>query len=160
MKSSVARCRVCDRRMSLRALASMESELHGLHVQIEGLPVLECPKGHRRFVAPDFADKLIQALVEGDRLVPFKPASRRGRARQCYGCPKCGNDLGDDATSYVEARRVLELNGRHAFGVSVEVPKFQCSTCGWESVPPDEVVLADLLQASAHALRSVRVSRM
>jgi hypothetical protein len=158
MKSTTVRCHVCDGEMSLRRLDPMEGEVHGVRVQIEGLPVLECAAGHRRFVAPDFPAKLMQALLEDNGLVPVNPASQRGRQRQRYGCPGCGKALEGYGNRHIEARRVLEVNGRDAFGVCIEVPKLRCATCGSECVPPGEVVVDDLIKASADAFRSAAVS--
>ncbi len=157
MKPNPIRCEACGRKMSLCRLDPVEGDVHGLHVQIEGLPVLECPGGHRRFLAPDFAPKLVEALSKDERLVPVSPASR-GPRRERYACPGCGKPLEGGANSRIEAKRVLELNGHYAFGVWVGVPKFHCPACGRESVPPDEVVIDDLMKASVHALRSAAVS--
>jgi hypothetical protein len=158
MKSTAARCHLCGRGMSLRQLEPMEGEVHGVRVQIEGLPVLECSEGHRRFVAPDFPDKLMEALREDKELVPDNPTSQRGRQRKRYGCPGCGKALEGYGNRHIEARRVLEVYGRDAFGVRVELPKFRCATCGSEYVPPGEVVIDDLIKASTHAFRSAAVS--
>ena len=158
MKSNRMRCRMCGRKMSLCRLDPVEGDVHGLHVQIEGLPVLECPRGHRRLLAPDFAPKLMEALSKDERFVSLSPASRGGPRRERYACPGCGKALEGGANSHAEAKRVLELNGHYAFGVWVGVPKFHCPTCDRESVPPDEVIIDDLLQTSVVALRSASVS--
>jgi hypothetical protein len=158
MQSTAVRCHLCDRRMSLRRLESMEGEVHGVRVQIEGLPVLECSAGHRRFVAPDFPAKLMGALLEDKGLVPDNPASQRGRQRKRYGCPECGRSPEGCGNRHIEARRVLEVNGRDAFGVRIELPRFHCAACGSEYVPPGETVVDDLITASTHAFRSAAVS--
>ena len=144
--------------MSLSRLDPVDGEAHGVRVHIEGLPVLECTKGHRWLVAPDFAVKFVEALRDDDGLIPMRAALPVGPFRQRYGCPACGTRLVRTADHHVEARRVLELNGGHAFGVRVDVPTFQCSACGQQCAPPDAVVLDDLLKASADALQSVNGS--
>lgn len=155
MKPSTTRCQVCDRRMSLCTVDPLEGEVHGLRVRIEGLPVMACPKGHRRFVAPDFAVKLAEALRHDRGLIPMNPASRVGPRRRRFLCPACGSRLDGGTNSHVGAKRVLELNGRYAFGLSVDVPRLHCTACGSDCVPPDDCVIDDVLEASAHALRSV-----
>jgi len=159
MKLNTTRCHVCEQEMSLRPLDPQEGEVHGVRMRIEGMPVMECPEGHRRFVSPDFADKLMDALFHDDSLVPVDPAAQKGQLRKGYCCPECGGALGGGTNSHVEAKRVLELAGCEAFGVCVELPTFRCSACGRNYVPPGEVVVNDLIKASAHAFRSAAVSR-
>jgi hypothetical protein len=157
MKLNTTRCHVCEGEMSLRRLALTEGEEHGVRLHIEDMPVMVCAKGHKRFVVPDFAVKLMEALMDDDRLIPVSPASQRGLLRKRYCCPECSNELQGGANP-VGAKRVLELGGLDAFGVSVEVPKLRCSSCGRDYVPPGEVVFGDLMKASAHAFRAAAVS--
>jgi DNA-directed RNA polymerase subunit RPC12/RpoP len=158
MKLNTMRCTECHGEMALRTLAPMAGEEHGVRMQIEGMPAMECAKGHRRLVAPDFAVKLMEALLKDDHLVELDPASQKGLLRKRYCCSGCGKELADGATSHVEAKRVLELQGVDAFGVCVELPKYLCSACGRESIPPEQVVVADLMKASSHAFQSAQVS--
>lgn len=157
MKLNTTRCHVCEGEMQLRTLAPTEGEEHGVRMQIEGMPVMECAQGHKRFVTPDFAVKLMEALVRDSHLVPVGPASQRGLLRKRYCCPECSKELQGGASS-VEAQRVLELGGLDAFGVRVAMPKLRCSACGRDYVPPGDVVFGDLMQASAHAFRAAAVS--
>lgn len=158
MKLNTTRCHVCEKEMSLRTLKPTDGEVHDVRVQIEGMPIMECSEGHRRFIAPDFAIKLMEALLEGDRLVPIDPASQKGLLRKRYCCSGCGKELEGGANSRVQATRVLELNGLEAFEVYVELPMFRCSACGREYVPPSEIVVGDLMKASARAFRAAAVS--
>jgi uncharacterized protein with PIN domain len=157
MKLNTTRCHVCEGEMRLRTLAPTEGEEHGVRMQIDGMPVMECAQGHKRFVAPDFAVKLMEALVKDSQLVPVGPATQRGMLRKRYCCPECSQELQDSANP-IEARRVLELSGLDAFGVRVEMPKLRCSACGRDYVPPGDVVFGNLMQASAHAFRAAAVS--
>jgi len=158
MKLNMKRCHVCEREMALCTLKPMEGEVHDVRVQIDGMPVMECSEGHKRFVVPDFALKLMEALVEDDCLVPIDPASQKGVLFKRYCCPGCGKQLESGASSRIQATRVLELSGLEAFGVHVELPKFRCSACGRDYVPPGEVVVDDLMKASARAFRAAAVS--
>jgi hypothetical protein len=154
----MARCHVCDKAMALGTLKPTDGEVHDVRVHIERMPVMECPEGHRRFVAPDFAIQLMEALLEGDRLLPIDPASRRGLLRKRYCCPGCGTELEGGPDRRVHASRVLELNGLEAFDIDVELPKLACSACRREYVPPSEIVVEDLMKASARAFRAAAVS--
>lgn len=156
MKVNTTRCKLCRGEMALRSLEPMAGEEHGVRMRIEGMPVMQCAGGHKRFVAPEFAVKMMQALLADDKLVPFDPAAQKGLLRKRYCCPQCGQELaGDEAR--VEARRVLKLNGLEAFGVQVELPKYRCGSCGRESVPPEKAVVDDLMKASVNAFRSAQV---
>jgi hypothetical protein len=158
MKMNTKRCQVCEREMSLHTLDPLEGEVHGVRLQIEGMPVMKCPQGHKRFVAPDFADRMMEALFQDDSLVPVDAAMQRGLLRKRYCCPACSKGLEGGENRRVEAKRVLELAGCGAFGVCVELPKFRCSACDREYVPPGAVVVDDLMKASVHAFRAAAVA--
>jgi hypothetical protein len=157
MKVNTMRCKLCHGEMALCSLDALAGEEHGVRMRIEGMPATQCSKGHKRFVAPDFAVKLMRALLSQDKLVPFDAASQKGMLRKRYCCPGCGQQLDVGGASSVEAKRVLELDGLEAFGVQVELPKFRCPGCGRESVPPEKAVADDLMKASVNAFRSVEV---
>lgn len=158
MKVNTMRCKVCHGEMRLRALDALDGEEHGVRMHIEGMPAMQCPEGHKRFVAPDFAVKMMEALFADEKLVPLEAAAQKGLLRKRYCCPQCGQELGGDGEAHVEAKRVLELNGLEAFGVQVELPKLHCASCGRDSVPPEKAVVDDLMKASANAFRAGDVS--
>lgn len=156
MKVNTMRCKLCHGEMALRSLDSLAGEEHGVRVSIEGMPAMQCPEGHKRFVAPDFAVKLMQALLADEKLVPLDAVAQKGLLRKHYCCPDCGKELaGTDGS--VEAKRVLELDGLEAFGVQVELPRYRCSACSHESVPPEKAVVDGLMKASANAFRAAQV---
>jgi hypothetical protein len=156
MKVNTMRCKLCHGEMALRSLEAMAGEEHGVRMSIEGMPAMQCAKGHKRFVVPDFAVRLMKALLEEEKLVPLDAAAQKGLLRKRYCCPQCGQELGGGGS--VEAKRVLELNGLEAFGVQVELPKFRCPACGRESVPPEKAVVDDLMKASVNAFSAAEVS--
>jgi hypothetical protein len=156
MKVNTMRCKLCHGEMALRALDAMAGEEHGVRMSIEGMPAMQCPEGHKRFVAPDFAVKFLEALLAEDKLVPLEPAAQKGLLRKHACCPGCGAELPGNG-GRVEAKRVLELDGLNAFGVQLELPKFRCPGCGRESLPPQKSVLDGLMKASANAFRSAQV---
>jgi ribosomal protein S27AE len=156
MKVNTMRCKLCHGEMALRSLGVMAGEEHGVRMSIEGMPAMQCPEGHKRFVAPDFALKLMQALLADEKLVPLDAAAQKGVLRKRYCCPDCGQELAGNGGS-VEAKRVLELDGLEAFGVQVELPKLRCPACGRESVPPEKAVVDGLMKASANAFRSAQI---
>jgi hypothetical protein len=157
MKLNTMRCKVCHGEMALRSLDAMAGEEHGVRMRIEGMPAMQCPAGHKRFVAPDFAVKLMQALTSQEKLLPLDAAAEKGILRKRYCCPGCGQALEGADDGSVEAKRVLQLNGLEAFGVQVELPKLRCRACGRESVPPEKAVADDLMKASVNAFRAAAV---
>jgi hypothetical protein len=156
MKLNTMRCKVCHGEMALRSLGALDGEEHGVRMHIEGMPAMQCPEGHKRFVAPDFAVKLMDALLSQDRLLPLDAAAQKGLLKKTYCCPKCGQAL-DGADGSVEAKRVLQLKGLDAFGVQVELPKLRCAACGQETVPPEKAVADGLMKASVNAFRAAQV---
>ncbi len=158
MRINTMRCRECHGEMAPRTLDSMAGEDTGLRMQIDGMPVMACAKNHKRFVAPNFAVKMMQALVEGDPLVPVDGAKQKGLLRKRFVCPGCDTDLDDSAGEHVEVKRTLELEGIEAIGVRVEVPKFRCASCGKECALPASLLGNALMKASSQAFRSAEVS--
>lgn len=156
MKINTMRCKECHGEMSLRPLAPASGEEHGVRMRLDGMPIMQCPNGHKRFVAPDFAVKMMQALLADDELVPLKPAVQKGLIAKRYCCPACGQELRGNGDC-VEAKRVLELSGLEAFGVQVALPKLRCPSCNCEALPPEKALVDDLMKASANAFRAAQV---
>ena len=155
MKVNTMRCKLCKGEMQLRALDPAAGEEHGVRMSIEGMPAMQCPEGHKRFVAPDFAVKMMEALLADEPLVPLDAAAQKGLLKKRYCCPKCGQAL--EGAGGVEAKRVLQLDGLEAFGVQVELPKLRCPACGQETVPPEKAVADGLMKASVQAFRAAQV---
>jgi len=157
MQLNTMRCKECKGEMSLRALEPIDGEQHGVHMRIEGMPAMQCAEGHKRFVAPEFAVKMMEALM-ADRLVPLDGAKEKGLLKKRYCCPGCGRELGADGEGRVEAKRVLEMKGLEPFGVQVELPKYRCASCGRESTEPRDALRDDLMKASVQAFRAAEVA--
>jgi hypothetical protein len=151
-------CTQCDGRMKLTLLVPIEGEEHGLHMKIEGLPVLQCANGHTRFVAPTFPSKFLDELIAGPRLVPLDAAQTKGLLRRRYACPACGETLNTHEAGRVDADRSLEFEGLSRFGVHVALPSYRCAACGHECVEPRDTLVSDLMQASAHAFRAAHIT--
>ena len=133
MEVNTTRCKECKGEMKLGTLAALAGEERGVRVRIEGMPAMQCAQGHKRFVAPDFAVRLMNALLADKQL----------------DAPGAGS---------VQARRQLALPGLDAFGVDVELPKLRCASCGGESIPPQKTVVDGLMKATSSAFRSAQIS--
>jgi hypothetical protein len=158
MQLNDMRCKECKGVMALRTLEPIEGEQQGVRMRIERMPAMQCAEGHKRFVAPEFAVKMMEALTSDRKLVPLEGAVMRGLLRKRSCCPGCGGELGAAAQGRVQAKRDVQLKGLEAFGVTVELPTFRCASCGKESVPPQGDLLDALMKASIQAFRSTAVT--
>lgn len=157
MELNNMRCKECKGVMSLARLAPIEGEQQGVRMRIEGMPAMQCAEGHKRFVAPEFAVRMMEALTADQKLAPLPRASLKGLLRKRSHCPGCGAQL-DAAQGRVQAQRDVQLKGLEAFGVTVELPTFRCASCGKESVPPQGEMLDGLMKASIQAFRAAEVA--
>ena len=158
MHVNTTRCKLCKGEMSMRKLDAIEGEDHGVRMRIDGMPAMQCEAGHKRFVMPDFAIKMMEALLADKELVTIETASEKGIFRKHYCCPGCGENLEGSSGGRLEARRALEVSGFDKFDVSIDVPKYRCPKCGRESVEPQKVLVNDLMKASVVAFKSADVT--
>ena len=157
MDPSAKPCSVCRKEVAPSTVETMTGEEAGVRMGIEGMPVLRCAEGHRRFVTPDFAIRLMQALTADGPLAPLPAAAQKGLFRKRPHCPACGKELGEPAAERAQVSRTLELGGGSAFSVRIEMPKYRCSACSKECVPPEAVLGDALMKASVHAFRSAEL---
>jgi len=158
MELNNMRCKECKGVMSLATLEPIEGEQQGVRMRIEGMPAMQCAEGHKRFVAPEFAVRMMEALTADKTLVPLQGAALKGLLRKRSCCPGCRDELGAAAQGRVQAKRDVQLKGLEAFGVSVGLPTFRCASCGTESLPPHGGVVDALMKASIQAFRSAAVA--
>jgi hypothetical protein len=157
MANGPKRCSRCQGGLGLAVLEPFSGEESGVRMRVEGLPALECAEGHRRFLAPDFPNHLMEALLSGEPLVPLPGAAQKGLLRKRLHCASCGEPLDAQPAGEVEALRVLEVKGSSPFGVRVEAPKFRCTACGKENALPERTLFDALLKASVNGFRAARI---
>lgn len=136
----------------------MSGEEAGVRMRIDGMPALACAEGHRRFVVPDFAVKLMQALFDVEPFVPVAFAVQKGLLRKRYHCAACDRELEAETNNSIEAKHVVELKDTPAIAIRVEMPKFHCAACARDSVLPEKALGEALMKASVHAFRSAAVA--
>jgi uncharacterized protein with PIN domain len=158
MQPNTLRCPQCNGEMSMTPLGSIEGEEHGLHMKIDGMPAMQCPNGHKCFVAPTFPAKLLDELLAAPQLVPLEAAAQRGLLRRRYCCTVCGDALDSHGSGRVEATRTVELEGVARFGVEIDLPSYRCPSCTREYVEPRDAMVNDLMKASARAFRSAEIA--
>lgn len=157
MVNGPKRCSRCQGALGLAVLEPFSGEESGVRMRVEGLPALQCAEGHRRFLAPDFPNHLMQSLLAGEPLVPVPAAAQKGLLRKRLHCASCGEPLGAQSAGDVEAVRVLEVRGSSPFGVRVEMPTFDCAACGKKSALPERTLFDALLKASVNGFRAARI---
>ena len=155
MVNAPKRCSRCQGALALAVLEPFTGEESGVRMSVEGLPALSCPEGHRRFLAPDFPNHMMDALLGGEPLVPVPAAAQKGLLRKRPHCANCGEWL--EPAGGVEAVREIKVKGSSPFGVRVEAPKFRCRACGQESALPQRAMLDALLKASVNGFRAARI---
>jgi DNA-directed RNA polymerase subunit RPC12/RpoP len=158
MQINTTRCKSCRGEMSPRTLDPIEGEEHGVKLRLEGMPAMQCEAGHKRFVMPEFAIKMMEALMADPELVALQAANEKGLFRKHYVCPQCGEALPESGAGRVSARRGVEIPGLEKFAVVLDVPKYRCAKCGGESVEPQKVLVNDLMKASVVAFKSVGIT--
>jgi DNA-directed RNA polymerase subunit RPC12/RpoP len=154
MELNTRRCMQCKGEMTMTVLDPIAGEDQGVAMRIERMPAMHCSDGHKRFIAPEFAVRMMEAFVAGEPLAPLAPAVEKGLLRKRLHCPACGAELAAPAAERIEAKRAVTLKGLEAFDVQVAIPKYRCAACGKESLPPASAVNDRLMKASIQAFRA------
>ena len=157
MSPSAKPCSACGKEVAPSTVETMAGEEAGVRMSIDGMPVMRCGEGHRRFVTPDFAIRLMQALTGEGPIAPFAAAVQKGLFRKRLHCPGCGKELGEPAAERAQVSRPLEFGVGAAFSVRIEMPKYRCGACGKESTLPEAMQGDALMKASVHAFRSAEL---
>lgn len=158
MELNTRRCMQCKGEMTMTVLDPVAGEDQGVRMRIERMPAMRCAEGHKRFIAPDFAVRMMETFVAGEPLTPLESAAEKGLLRKRLHCPGCGAELAAPAAERVEARRTIEMKGLSPFDVLAEIPKYRCAGCGRESLPPANAVNEGLMKASVAAFRATAVA--
>jgi DNA-directed RNA polymerase subunit RPC12/RpoP len=158
MQINTRRCMQCKGEMAMTALGPTTGEEQGVRMTIAGMPAMQCAEGHKRFIAPEFAVRMMETFVAGEPLAALEPAAEKGLLRKRLHCPGCGAELAGPPAAQVRAERTVALKGLEAFAVKVEMPKYRCAGCGKESLPPGKTLNDGLMKASVQAFRAAQVT--
>jgi hypothetical protein len=151
-------CGICRGPVAPATIPHIDGTEGRVRMSIEGMPALACTEGHRRFLAPDFAIRMMEALYAGGRLAADPPAAKKGLLRTRYACAGCGAVLDEAAAQPFESKHRIALKGTEPFIVELAQPRFGCASCGRASVLPDATLRDALLKASVAAFRSAEVA--
>lgn len=151
------KCRVCKAEVTLGKLAEINGVEGRLAVKVQGMPVLECPNGHRMFAEPDFPLLLLDRLVESDsaRL----PASvSKGMLIKQHHCSACGERLTEPDSLARTFHLGVELPGSAPFDVELTMPVHRCARCSKEQLHSLKEVRRCTPAALAHAFKSAQIA--
>ena len=151
-------CGICRGPVAPVTIPQIEGTEGRVRMSIVDMPTLACAEGHRRFLAPDFAIRMMEALYAGGRLAADPPAAKKGLLRTRFVCAGCGAELRESAAQPLESRHRIALTGSEPFIVGLAQPRFKCASCGRASVLPDATLRDALLKASVAAFRSAEVA--
>jgi hypothetical protein len=150
-------CRQCGADVSVVRINHVEGEEGGIRVAIDGLPVLNCASGHKRFTTPDFPLEFVQRLAESGALDDVTPAVQKGLFRKRLLCPSCGQEVAAETNGDLDGKAQVEVPDGDPVHVKVKVPLFRCSGCNQEVTEPKSGLERDLMQAVANAFRSAEI---
>lgn len=158
MQVNTANCKTCKGAMAITTLEPIAGEDHDVRMRIEAMPVMSCEAGHKRFVMPEFAIKMMESLLGARELVQLPVAGEKGLFRKHYVCPQCAEALPTSGDGRVSAAHTVEIGGLQPFTVAIDVPNFRCTKCGAEAVEPQKVLVNDLMKASVVAFKSAGIA--
>lgn len=150
-------CRQCNAATELKRLERVEGDDSGIHVALEGLPIVECGNGHKRFPTPEFPLKFIEKALASDGLITLEPADEKGLFRKHAHCPHCGKELPADTKDTSSHRVEVDWPDVDSVSVELAVPRYSCPSCQKNATLPKKGVERGVMQAVANAFRSADI---
>ncbi|HRP35407.1 MAG TPA: hypothetical protein PLI48_05915 [Gammaproteobacteria bacterium] len=150
-------CRQCNADIQPHKLGRVEGEDGEIRITIDGLPMVECTNGHKRFPSADFPLKFIETMLKSDDLVVAEPAVEKGLFRKHAHCPGCGQQLPEQSGGASAQRVRVDMPQLDPVGVELAVPLFACPGCRKEATLPKNGVQRGVMQAVANAFRSADI---
>ncbi len=132
-------------------------EERSIGVSLHEMPVLECAKGHRQFVNPEFPLPLLNRLLEEESRLPAGQARRKLLVKHFY-CRTCGAELEKTPAARRTLHVDVELEGAPGFDADVSVPLYRCPKCGDEQVRSSDDVSSYTPVALANAFRTAGIA--
>ena len=151
------KCRVCKAVLTARTLPEIAGEEGPLAVKVHGLPVLECPNGHRHFAHADFPLQLLDRLVEQDE-ARLPASTTRGVLFKQHHCSSCGEKLTESANKPHTFHLDVALPQCSRFDVELTVPVHRCSHCGHEQLHSLKDLRHRTPAALAHAFKGAAIA--
>ena len=150
-------CKACGGEASVTRLDSFRGEEGPVAVTVNGMPVLACPNGHRRFLYAEFVAKLLDLAADPEKTAPQPPAVKRGLFKKHYHCSACDAELLAEPTGTMERELVASFRNADEFKVVVQFPLHKCPGCGREQVLSNDALSENAMKALTHGFRAADV---
>jgi len=149
-------CNRCRAETEITVVSFADGEADPLRIRLKELPLRACADGHRQFVRPDFAVKLLRHLTEEDE--PELPAGEvKGLIMKKYLCESCGEALEPKPDHRHTFSIEVRLEDLDPFGVDLSMPVYKCSACGKEQLHSLKEVRRLTPAAMAHAFEAANI---
>jgi hypothetical protein len=125
-------------------------------VRLHDLPVLTCSAGHRQFVKPEFARKLMEHLM-GEDESRLPAGEEKGLLFKHFYCSGCGAELGKQSDHRGTFSFDVALADYAPFRVEVSAPVYRCAQCSREQVHSLKEVRSHTPEALAHAFQAAGI---
>lgn len=149
-------CTRCRARTEPAALESAAGESEPVSVKLRDMPVLTCPSGHRQFVQPEFARKLVEHLIEEDE-AKLPAGEEKGLLFKHYHCGSCGAELAKQPDHRQTFPLDVALPDLRPFRVELTAPVYRCPKCSREQLHSLKEVRSHTPEALAQAFRSAEI---
>ena len=137
-------------------LQDATGESEPVTVRLHDMPVLKCSAGHRQFVKPEFARKLVEHLIgEGEARLPA--GEEKGLLFKHYHCSSCGAELGKQSDRRETFSIDVALPDYTPFRVELSTPVYRCPQCSREQVHSLKEVRSHTPEALAYAFRAAEI---
>lgn len=155
--STQAPCLTCKGEMTVMPLAAFSGEEGGVKVTINAMPAAVCPEGHKRFVYPLFAGKLMDMVMDEETYGFVPSAVKKGLFTKRFHCPGCGQELPGEPNGRQSREMTAEFKHADPFKVQIEIPVYKCGGCGKECIQSAEATGKLAMSATGHAYRATDV---
>lgn len=157
MSNPQAPCLTCKGEMTVKPLDTFSGEEGGIKVTIHAMPAAVCPEGHKRFVYPLFAGRLMDMVMDEDTYSFVPAAVKKGLFTKRYHCPSCGQELPGAPAGSKSREMSAEFKNADPFRLQIEVPVYKCSSCGKECIHSAEETGKLAMAATGHAYRATDI---
>lgn len=153
--TDIISCKQCNAPMQQRSIKTVSGEDGVLKVSLVNFPVLECERGHRKFIAGDLPVRLLREIAAREKGA-LPSGKKKGFLFSKYHCGKCGELLAAESQPRPFEFDV-ELTGIPQFRVALTMPVYQCPSCGQEQLRDQGEIEGLAPPALAHAFQAAEL---
>lgn len=153
---TIRTCTKCRQEMTLQHVESASGNDKPLALTLRRLPVFACANGHRQFLHPEFAYRVLQHLTDEDE--PKLPISNeKGLVFKHFLCADCGAELQPKADHQHTFSVELTLPDAPPFAVDLTMPVYRCAACGMEQLHSLKEIRSHTPAALVEAFRAAGI---